>query len=108
MESLAGFFASIWTSLKTVLTWLIDGIKYVSLSVLYYIYDGLLTVVQSIIGSLDVGTLVTSTAGVWAGLSPQSIWLINATGVPTGLSIILYAIIIRKTLDLIPAVFTRF
>lgn len=108
MSAIVEWLVAFWSNVLEPLKWLLDGIIYVFKSVLFFVIDGLLTVVLSIVGSLDVGSLMTNITGVWLGLPTQLIYVINASGVPTGLSMLFYSIVIRKTLDLIPAVFTRF
>lgn len=107
MDYLVSFFSSFWSAFRSALSWLLDGVLYVIQAVLYFIFDGLLTTVYAIVGALDVGTFLTSFAGYWSGLSPQLIYAVNACGIGSGISIIVYAIGIRMLLNLIPASFTR-
>ncbi|MGD9686358.1 MAG: DUF2523 family protein [Desulfobacter sp.] len=108
MSSIINWLSSFWNHIQTALKWGLDGVLYVLKAVLFFAFDGLLTVVYSIVAALDVGSLTVSLVGLWADLPPQLLYVVNATGLPTGLSMIFYAIVIRKLLDLIPAAFTRF
>lgn len=107
MATLIGFFINFWVQAKLAAKWGLDGGLYVLKLGLYFVFDGLLTVVYSIVGALDVGSLVFNIGGLWAGLPSQLIYLINSIGLPSGLSIVLYAIVIRMLLNLIPAAVTR-
>lgn len=107
MATVIGYLINFWVQAKIAAEWGLDGGLYILKLGMYFVFDGLLTVVYAIVGSLDVGSFVVNTAGVWGGLPPQLIYLINAIGLPSGLSIVLYAIIIRMLLNLIPAAVTR-
>lgn len=108
MDAIIDWLVSFWEKIKIALIWVLDGALYVIKAVAYFLWDGLLTTIYAIVGALDVGSLVVSVGGLWVGLPPQLLYLINAVGIPTGLTMLLYAIVIRKLLDLIPAAFTRF
>lgn len=108
MTAIIKWLASFWDGIKTALTWVLDGVLYVLKAVFFFLWDGLLTAVYAIVGALDVGSLAVSVGGLWIGLPPQLLYVINAVGIPTGLTMVFYAIIIRKLLDLIPAALTRF
>lgn len=107
MDYLVSFFALFWSSLRSLLDWLLSGTLYVFKAGFYFILDGFLTVVYAIVGALDIGSLATSYGGYWAGLPPQLLYAINACGIGSGISILVYAMGIRMLLNLIPAAFTR-
>lgn len=107
MATLVGFFLNFWVQAKLFSKWGLDGALYVLKVGFFFIIDGLLTAIYAIVSTLDLGSLVFNVAGLWAGLPPQVIYLVNAVGIPSGLSMILYAIVIRMLLNLIPAAFTR-
>ncbi|WP_305732882.1 DUF2523 family protein [Trichlorobacter ammonificans] len=107
MPAIVQWLSTVWNTLKTALSWLLDGFLYVLKAAFFFVFDGLLTAVVSIVGALDVGSLITNLAGAWTGLPPALIWVINATGIPTGLSMVFYALVVRMILNLIPAAFTR-
>jgi len=107
MDYLVSFFQLFWDSFKNLLEWLLSGISYSITGVLYFVFDGFLTVITAIVGSLDFGTIVTSYAGYWSGLPPQLIYVVNACGIGPGVSMMVYAIGIRMLLNLIPAALTR-
>lgn len=108
MDAIIDWLVAFWEHIKTALSWCLDGFLYVLKSALYFLFDGLLTTIYAIVGALDVGSLLVNIGGLWLGLPPQLLYLINAIGIPTGLTMLSYAILVRKLLDLIPAAFTRF
>jgi len=107
METIVGWLSAFWGYVLDSFRWLLDGALYVLKAAAFFYVDGLLTTIYTIVGLLDVGTLVTNLAGLWGGLPPQLIYLINAVGLPPGLSMVFYAIVIRMLLNLIPAAVTR-
>ncbi|BCS53913.1 DUF2523 family protein [Geobacter sp. SVR] len=98
---------AICSFLMIALKWLLDGAVVVIKSVLYFIFDGLLTVILAIFQAIDLSALLTTSALSWAGLPDQLIWFLNAVNVPQGLTILLSSIGIRMAINLIPAEFTR-
>lgn len=102
-----GFINSFFTTLQSLLTWVLDGVTYVVKGVFWFILDGVLTAITTFISLLDVGSHITSFAGYFGLLPPQLIWLIQAIGLPQGLSILIWAIVIRMTINLIPSWITR-
>lgn len=107
LNAIVEFISKFFDLLLDALKWVLDGALYVIKAGLFFCVDGLLTVVVSIVGSLDLGNLVASAAGHWAGLPPQLLYIINAVGLPTCISMLCYAILIRMLLNLIPAALTR-
>jgi hypothetical protein len=93
--------------LKSLAKYLLDGFIVVIKGTLYFIFDGLLTVIQLAITSIDIASLGISTALNWAGLPTQTIYLINKWGIPQAMIIVSGAIGIRMLINLIPAEFTR-
>lgn len=107
INAIVEFVGKFFDLLLTAFKWILDGALYVLKAGLFFVFDGLLTAVVAIVGALDIGTLITNVAGLWSGLPPQLLYVINATGIPTGMSMLAYAIVIRLILNLIPAAFTR-
>ncbi|MHB1014365.1 MAG: hypothetical protein ACYC2W_03675 [Desulfurivibrionaceae bacterium] len=107
METIIAFVIDFFRLCKELLTWMLDGFLYVLKTVLYLPFDGILTVITSFVSSLDVGQLVFNSASTWGLLPPQMLYVINAVGFPQGLTLVAYAIVIRMTLNLIPAALTR-
>ena len=107
MDTLVNFVIDFFRLFKELLSWLLDGVIFIFQEVLYLPFDGILTVITSFVSSLDVGQLVFNSASTWGLLPPQMLYVINAVGFPQGLTIVAYAIVIRMTLNLIPAALTR-
>lgn len=101
------FITGFWTTLKSVGSWALDGCMFILKSAAYFIFDGLLTIIYSIVGALDLSSLVVNAAANWAALPSQAIYLVNALAIPQCISMMIYAIIIRMVVNLIPAAFTR-
>lgn len=98
---------SILAFVKVSLTWLLDSLLWLLGKVFFLPFDGLLTVISGIFNAIDFTTFLASYSMDWAGLPPQMIWMVNAVGIPQGLTILSAAIGIRLLLNLIPAAFTR-
>jgi uncharacterized membrane protein YqgA involved in biofilm formation len=107
MQWLIDFVNDFWDGLVSVVMWLLDGLTIVLSSVVYMIFDGFFTLVHGFISSLDLGSFLLSYASNWNLLPPQLIYLINASGLAQGLTLLSYAYVVRFTLNLIPSVFTR-
>ncbi|EKD40964.1 MAG: hypothetical protein ACD_74C00099G0013 [uncultured bacterium] len=97
------FFSTIWQFIKDGL----DALLYVFKAALFFVFDGLLTVVSGLLSSLDVSSAILSSAATWASMPPQLIYIVNAIGIPQGLAILAGAYVVRMTLNLIPAALTR-
>lgn len=107
LSIITGAFASLFAFLGTILSWSLDGLKWILGKALYYPFDGLLTCISALFTAIDLSTFVASYAMNWAGLPPQMIWFVNAVAFPQGMTILCAAITIRLALNLIPAAFTR-
>lgn len=106
MDLSAPFFA-LFDFLKALLKWCIDGILFVLTSVLFLVFDGLLTCISAIFTAIDFSNFVAAYAMSWAGVPDQMIWFINAVSIPAGIIMLTGAIGIRMAINLIPAAFTR-
>lgn len=102
-----GFINSFFTTLQDLLTWVLDGLIFVVKSVFWFILDGVLTAITTFFSLLDIGSHITSLASYFELLPPQLIWLIQAIGLPQGLSILIWAIGIRMAINLLPSWITR-
>ena len=99
-DAITGFFS-------TLFSWLLDGALVVIKASLFFIFDGILTVVTVFFTAIDLSAFLSTYALSWAGVPEQLIWFVNAVSVPQGVTMLVAAIGIRKTLDLIPAALTR-
>lgn len=87
---------SIW---NTVTGWLLD--------VVYFVFDGLLTVIESLVSAIPVPAAITSNGSPWSGLPSQFYAFASALELPTCLAIFAAAYGIRFLLNLIPGALTR-
>lgn len=101
------FINAFWSGLQAVLSWLLDGALYVLKAALYFPFDGLLTCISSFVSALDLSGILFTSATTWGALPPQLLYVLNQIALPQCLSLMLYAYIIRLTLNLIPAALTR-
>lgn len=101
------FINSFFSTLQNLLTWVLDGVLYVFKAGFWFILDGVLTAITVFFSLLDVGSHITSIAGYFGLLPTQMIYLIQAIGLPLGLSILLWGMLIRMVINLIPSWITR-
>ncbi len=104
---MAAIFTAICDFLLTIFTWALDGVLWLLGKAFFLPFDGLLTAITAVFSAIDLSAFASTYAMDWAGLPPQMIWLVNAVGLPQGLTILAAAITIRMILNLIPAEFTR-
>ena len=104
---LLSFVNQFWSIIVQVVQWLIQGVIYALQAGLWIIFDGLLTCMQAVISTLNLGNLASNTAAAWGLLPSQVAYLISSTGIANGLGMIGTGIGIRMLLNLIPAAFTR-
>lgn len=104
---LLSFVNKFWIAIKDTVVWLVDGIVYACKLFLYGVADGFFTLITGLIQAIDCSALVTAMAADYSLLPTQLVWLINAICLSQGLSVIVIGIMIRMSLNLIPAVFTR-
>ena len=107
MSGIMAFINGFFTTIQTLLGWVLDGLMFVLKTFLYFPFDGVLTEIEGIILALDFSSFASSTAVAWTGMPPQLIYVVNAIGIPQGLAILASAYILRITLNLIPAALTR-
>lgn len=107
MQKLWDFITTFWERIGDVLEYLLDGAVYLLMVVVRLILDGFLTVVYLSVASIDLGSFVFNAAAAWTGMDPQIVWVINGLGIPTCLTILGGAYVIRFGLNLIPAALTR-
>jgi hypothetical protein len=73
----------------------------------FFFYDGFLSLVTAIVTAVDFGVLGLNTVLDWSNLPPQMLYVIGQIGLQESIVIIVSAITIRMTLNLIPASLTR-
>ena len=107
MSGVMAFINVFFSTIQTLLGWCLDGLMYVLKTALYFPFDGLLTAISGLLSALDVSSLIVSSASTWGGMPPQLLYIVNAIGIPQGLSMLAYAYGLRMALNLIPAALTR-
>jgi hypothetical protein len=107
MQALIDFAKDFWQALWVAIGMWYDGLAWIISQILVILLTGVFGVVYSVVGALDLGDMGTRMAGAWAGVDPSILACVSASGVPTGLSIIGTAMLIRWVINLIPAEFTR-
>lgn len=100
-------FSALFEFFTGLFTWALDGILWLLGKFFFLPFDGILTVVSGLFNAIDLSSFLASYAMNWAGLPPQMIWMVNAVGVPQGITILTACIGIRMAINLIPAAFTR-
>jgi len=106
-DEITYFFNNIITTLKDWGLWLLGLLYEALLSVCYWIFDKLCDLVEWILSGIDFSLTLFQNAISWSGVPGEVIWLCNQIGVDDGLLMISTALIIRLTLNIIPASLTR-
>jgi hypothetical protein len=104
---LIDFLAHFWTLLKLLLSWVLDGSLTVLKTFLYVFFDGLFTLVSVLFHALDIGSMGLSFAAWWGAIPSQAAYILSVLSIGTCISIIVYAIVIRMVINLIPSWITR-
>lgn len=107
LNAIYAWFANFWQLIKDTCKWILDGLILLLQFVFFTIFDGLLTVIESIITCFDLSSLAFNYAANWANLPDQAVWLITALGLPQCITMLGAAYLVRLTLNLIPASLTR-
>lgn len=103
MDFINGFFSTLFD----VLLVFAGAIWYIFTLVLVVILNAIFSVVLALFQALDFSAFTQSAALAWAGVPPQLVFLINAFSIPQCFTLIGSAILIRMTINLVPAAFTR-
>ena len=107
INAIIDWLGQVWNKIWSFGSWLLDGAIEVLKAVPYMIMDGILTCIEGIFNTFDFSTTIASAAGEWAHLPTQMIYIINAIGIPQGITMLVAAIGLRMLINLIPAEFTR-
>jgi hypothetical protein len=101
------FVNAFWTTVVTVITWLVNGILYALEYCVYFVLDGVFTSIVAFINLIDVSALITDAAVAWGLIPTQLAYFIIAVNIPQGIAIIVVGYGIRMSLNLIPSWITR-
>jgi len=107
LQSIIDWLGVLFNKLWEFGSWILDGAIEVLKAVPYYIMDGILTCIETMFSLIDFASSSFTIAAQWANLPTQMIYIINAIGVPQGITMLLAAIGVRMAINLIPAEFTR-
>jgi len=108
MAWLKGFISDFFYLLIDIVFWTLDLILQFILLPIYWLFDGFLTIFTLVITSINLSSVGFETFAQWSSMPPQLIYIVNQLGLPQCVTIIVGAIIVRKIIDLIPGVATRF
>lgn len=104
---LLNFVNSFTQILHDCCVWCIDGVVYAFKYTIWFVLEGIYTVIIGLISAVDVSALITQASVSW-GLLPGALgYLLLLVGVPQGIAIIGSAYLIRMGLNLIPGAITR-
>lgn len=107
LNAIIQWLGGVFDFLYTLGKWVLDGLLFVLGKALFFIFDALLYCVERFFQVLDFGTFLSTSAAQWANLPPQLIYCINQIGIPEAITMLTGAVLIRITINLIPAEFTR-
>lgn len=107
MESIITFIQNFFTWIFNVGKWAIDGALTMLIVLVKILIEGMLTIVLALFQALDVGQLIANLASQWGLVDSRVIYMITQLGIPSGLSILGYAFLLRLMLNFIPAALTR-
>lgn len=107
INAIIDWLGGVWLKIWAFGDWVLDGCILVLKAVPYMIMDGILTCIEGIFSTFDFSVSIASVAGQWANLPTQMIYIINAIGIPQGITMLIAAIGLRMAINLIPAEFTR-
>lgn len=96
ITSVYEFFAGIFTAFKD---WVLD--------IVFYIFDKVLSVVETFIRTIDFPEIWNTYSNIWSFLPDQFLYLFHQVKLDVCIAIIAGAYTVRFLLNLIPGVFTR-
>ena len=102
-----GFLRDFWHQLQALGQWIIDGIFTAFGFLFAQILEILFSAIVALVNTLDFSVVLTNQFADWSNLPGGLTYVINATGIPQGITILLSAILIRMTINLIPGSITR-
>lgn len=106
INKIIDFCINFFDMIIDVFKWVLDGILYILSEIFYTILDVCCSIIESIVSAVDLSSL-TNSFGNWNILPPQIIYILSQLNVPVLLGMLSAACLVRLTLNLIPAAFTR-
>lgn len=107
LADLLQFLIDLGKKLQSILYWFTDKIHDVLVGLWNWIVDSLCYLVENFFRALDFHNSLFDSAGAFAGLPSQAIYVMNQCGVDNAITIVMSAILIRVMLNLIPGALTR-
>lgn len=108
INKIIDFCSNFWEMLTDVFNWILDGILYLLSELVYLFLDVFFSIIEAIITAIDFAQVTAlSSFGDWNVLPDQILYILYKLNIAQCLSMLAAACMIRLTLNLIPAAFTR-
>ena len=102
------FCSNFWEMLTDFFSWVLNGILYLLSEIFYLILDVIFSIIEAIISAIDFAQVTAlSSFGDWDILPDQILYILYKLNIAQCLTMLSAACLIRLTLNLIPAAFTR-
>lgn len=108
INKIIDFCSNFWEMLTDFFNWILDGILYLLSELLYLFLDVFFSIIEAIITAIDFAQVTAlSSFGDWNVLPDQILYLLYQLNIAQCLTMLAAACLIRLTINLIPAAFTR-
>lgn len=108
IHKIIDFCSNFWQMLTDFFNWVLDGILYLLSEIVYLSMDAFFSIIETIISAIDFAQVTAlSSFGNWNLLPDQILYILYKLNIAQCLSMLAAACLIRLTLNLIPAAFTR-
>ncbi len=108
INKIIDFCSTFWDTLVSFFDWIYEGILYIQFEICYLFLDLFFSIIEVIISSIDfVQFTALDSFGKWNVLPDQILYILYKLNIAQCLTMLASACIIRLTLNLIPAAFTR-
>nr|WP_319393331.1 DUF2523 family protein [uncultured Desulfobacter sp.] len=108
IHKIIDFCSNFWGMLTDFINWVLDGILYLLSEIVYLSMDAFFSIIETIISAIDFAQVTAlSSFGNWNLLPDQILYILYKLNIAQCLSMLAAACLIRLTLNLIPAAFTR-
>lgn len=107
MTAIIDFVNNFVTIIWNFGTWLFEIVISLIAFLIMLVLKLAFKIVILVLSGLDLPSYMLDYTQIWGLLPCQVVWIINACGLPQGLGMIGVALMVRFTINLIPAEFTR-
>ena len=107
LHKIGEFIDSFFNQVKEIIAWLLDGLKYIVSEIFYVIYDKILSIIETLVTSIDFSGFSSAVTGFWSDIPGPILYTIGKFRLAEILAILAIAYGIRLLLNLVPAAFTR-